>query len=205
MLKELRPALSMMIAMTVVTGIAYPLAVTGIAQSVFPSQAGGSLIEKDGKVIGSELIGQPFTGPGYFWGRPSATSGADPNDPAKTTSVPYNAANSSGSNYGPTSKALIDGAAANIEALKAAHPDQKGPVPADLVTASGSGLDPHITPASAAWQVKRIASARHAPFDAVQQLVGDYTEGRDLGILGEPRVNVLKLNLALDDKWPLKK
>lgn len=205
MLKELRPALSMMIAMTVVTGIAYPLAVTGIAQSVFPSQAGGSLIEKDGKVIGSELIGQPFTGPGYFWGRPSATSGADPNDPTKTTSVPYNAANSSGSNYGPTSKTLIDGAAANIEALKAAHPDQKGPVPADLVTASGSGLDPHITPAAAGWQVKRVASARHASFDAVQQLVAEHTEGRSLGILGEPRVNVLKLNLALDEKWPLKK
>lgn len=205
MLKELRPALSMIVVMTVLTGIAYPLAVTGIAQSVFPSQAKGSLIEKDGKVIGSELIGQSFTSPGYFWGRPSATSGADPVDPTKTTSVPYNAANSSGSNYGPTSKALIDGAAANIEALKAAHPDQKGPVPADLVTASGSGLDPHITPAAAAWQAKRVAAVRHVPFDDMHKLVAEHTEGRSLGILGEPRVNVLKLNLALDEKWPLKK
>lgn len=204
MLKELRPALSMIVVMTVVTGVAYPLAVTGVAQSVFPSQANGSLIEKDGKVIGSELIGQPFAGSGYFWGRPSATSGADPNDPAKTTSVPYNAANSSGSNYGPTSKALVDGVAANIEALKAAHPDQKGPVPADLVIASGSGLDPHVTPASAAWQVKRVAAHRHVPLDAVQQLVAEQTEGRDLGILGDPRVNVLKLNRALDERWPIR-
>ena len=205
MLKEIRPAVSMIVAMTVITGLAYPLAVTGIAQSVFPAQANGSLIEKGGQVIGSELIGQSFTGPSYFWGRPSATSGADPNDPTKTTSVPYNAANSSGSNYGPTSKALIDGAAANVEALKAAHPDQKGPVPADLVTASGSGLDPHITPASAAWQIKRVAAARGVSFDDLQRLVAERTEGRALGILGEPRVNVLKLNLALDDKWPLKK
>lgn len=204
MLKELRPALSMMIVMTVITGIVYPLAVTGIAQSVFPSQAQGSLIKKDGKVIGSELIGQSFTGPGYFWGRPSATSGADPADPTKTISVPYNAANSSGSNYGPTSQALIDGAAAHVEALRAAHPDQKWPVPADLVTASGSGLDPHITPASAAWQINRVAGARHASFDAVQHLVAEHTEGRSLGVLGESRVNVLKLNLALDEKWPMK-
>lgn len=204
MLKELRPALSMIVIMTVITGVIYPLAVTGIAQSLFPAQARGSLITKDGVVIGSELIGQSFSRPGYFWGRPSATSGADPVDPTKTVSAPYNAANSSGSNYGPTSKALIEGAAANIEALRAAHPDQKGPVPADLVTASGSGLDPHITPAAAAWQVKRIAAFRHVPFDSMLELVAEHTEGRSLGILGEPRVNVLKLNLALDQRWPLK-
>ena len=198
MLKELRPALSMMIVMTVVTGIGYPLAVTGIAQFVFPTQANGSLIEKDGKVIGSELIGQTFTGPGYFWGRPSATSGADPVDPTKTTSVPYNAANSSGSNYGPTSKALVDGATANIEALKAAHPDQKGPVPADLVTASGSGLDPHISVAAARWQVGRVARARQLAPATVQALVDRHVEAPVLPFLGEPVVNVLRLNLALD-------
>lgn len=204
MLKEIRPALSMIVAMTVMTGIAYPLAVTGIAQSLFPAQANGSLIEKDGRVIGSDLIGQSFTGPGYFWGRPSATSGADPEDSAKTVSAPYNAANSSGSNYGPTSQALIDGATANIDALKAAHPDQKGPVPADLVTNSGSGLDPHISPAAAGWQASRVALARQVPVDAVRQVVAEHTLGRSLGFLGEPRINVLKLNLALDERWPLK-
>jgi K+-transporting ATPase ATPase C chain len=204
MLKDFRPALSMMIAMTVITGLAYPLAVTGIAQAVFPTQARGSLIEKNGRVMGSELIGQSFSSPGYFWGRPSATSGDDPTDPAKTVAAPNNAAYSSGSNLGPTSQALIDGVAANVEALRAAHPDQKGPVPADLVTSSGSGLDPHITPASAAWQIKRVAAARHASFAAIQQLVVEHTEGRSLGVLGEPRINVLKLNLALDERWPMK-
>lgn len=189
MLKELRSAISMIVVMTALTGIAYPLAVTAIAQSTFPAQAGGSLIEKDGKVVGSALIGQNFTRPGYFWGRPSATS-----------PDPYNAANSSGSNLGPTSKPLVDGIAANIAAAK----DQPGPVPADLVTASGSGLDPHISPAAAAWQVKRVAAARHTSFEAVKQLVAEHTEGRELGILGEPRVNVLKLNLALDERWPIK-
>lgn len=203
MLKELRPALSMMIVMTVVTGIAYPLAVTGVARSLFSAQAQGSLIEKGGKVVGSALIGQSFTGPGYFWGRPSATSGADPDDPTRTVTVPYNAANSSGSNLGPTSKSLVAGVVAAIERLKAAHPDQDEPVPADLVTASGSGLDPHITPASALWQIKRVAAARQVSLDDVRRLVARHTEGRVLGILGEPRVNVLRLNLALDDMCPL--
>ncbi len=203
MLKELRPAMSMIAVMTVMTGLAYPLAVTGVAQLAFPLQAKGSLIEQDGRVIGSALIGQNFVGPGYFWGRPSATSGADTSDPAKTVPVPYNAANSSGSNLGATSKALVDGVAANLAALKTAHPDQHGPVPADLVTSSGSGLDPHITPASAIWQINRVAAARGVGADAVHRLIADHIEGRDLGILGEPRVNVLKLNLALDEKWPL--
>lgn len=190
MLKELRPALSMMIAMTVVTGIAYPLAVTGIAQSVFPTQAGGSLIEKEGKVIGSALIGQQFTGPGYFWGRPSAAG------------YGYDAANSSGTNLGATSAKLIEQARERVAELKAAHPDQKGPVPADLVTSSGSGLDPHITPKAAAWQVKRVALVRQAPFEEVQRLMAEHTEPPTFGLLGEPRVNVLKLNLALDERWP---
>lgn len=190
-MKDIRPAVSMIVVLTVITGIAYPLAVTGIAQTAFPSQARGSLIEKDGEVIGSALIGQQFTSPGYFWGRPSAAGDG------------YDAANSSGSNLGATSKALVDGVAARVETLKAAHPDQKGAVPADLVTASGSGLDPHITPAAAAWQVKRIAATRHASFDDVEHLAAEYTEGRAFGIFGEPRVNVLKLNLALDERWPI--
>lgn len=204
MLKELRPALSMIAVMTIVTGIVYPLAVTGIAQAVFPAQANGSLIEKDGRVIGSALIGQSFTGPAYFWGRPSATVGADPADPARTVPVPYNAANSSGSNLAPTSKALMDGVAAAIQALKAAHPDQTGPVPVDLVTASASGLDPHISLGAALWQAGRVAAARHASPEQMRRLIAELAAGRELGILGEPRINVLKLNLALDERWPLK-
>lgn len=205
MLKELRPALVLLVIMTVLTGVVYPLAVTGLAQIAFPWQAQGSLIEKDGTVIGSALIGQSFTGPAYFWSRPSATTGADPADPTKTVAAPYNAANSMGSNLAPTSKALVDGVAAAVETVKAAHPDQKGPVPVDLVTSSASGLDPDISPAAAGWQVKRIALARHVPVEEVQKLVTAHTQGRELGILGEPRVNVLKLNLALDEKWPLVK
>lgn len=205
MLKELRPALVLLVVMTILTGIAYPLAVTGLAQLTFPWQAQGSLIEKDGHVVGSALIGQSFTGPAYFWGRPSATTAADPNDPTKSAAAPYNASNSMGSNFAPTSKALVDGVAAAVDAVKAAHPDQKGPVPVDLVTTSSSGLDPHISPAAAGYQVKRVALARHATVEEVQKLVAAQTEGRELGMLGEPRVNVLKLNLALDEKWPLQK
>jgi len=205
MLKELRPALVLLVVMTAVTGIAYPLAVTGLSQAIFPWQSQGSLIEKDGHVVGSALIGQSFTGPAYFWGRPSATTGTDPADPSKSVAAPYNAANSMGSNLAPTSKALAEGVAAAAEAARAAHPDQKGPVPVDLVTASASGLDPHISPAAAAYQVKRVALARRVPVEEVQKLLAAHTEGRELGILGEPRVNVLKLNLALDDRWPLVK
>lgn len=193
MLKELRPALMLLVVMTLLTGIAYPLAVTGLAQLAFPWQANGSLIEKDGHVVGSALIGQSFAGPAYFWGRPSATTG-----------TPYDAANSGGSNLAPTSKALVDGAAAAVAALRAAHPDQTGPVPGDLVTASASGLDPHLSPAAVQYQIKRVALARHASVDDVRKLVAAHTEGRELGLLGEPRVNVLKLNLALDERWPLK-
>ena len=205
MLKELRPALVLLVVMTVVTGIAYPLAVTGLSQAIFPWQAQGSLIEKDGRVVGAANIGQSFTGPAYFWGRPSATTAADPADPAKSVAAPYNAANSMGSNLAPTSKALADGVAGAVEAVRAAHPDQQGAVPGDLVTASASGPDPHSTPAAAAYQVKRVALARRVPVEEVQKLLAANTEGRELGILGEPRVNVLRLNMALDDKWPLAK
>lgn len=205
MLKELRPALVLLVVLTLLTGIVYPLAVTGLSQAIFPWQAQGSLIEKDGHVIGSASIGQSFTGPAYFWSRPSATTATDPADPTKTVAAPYNAASSSGSNLAPTSKALVDGVAATVEAVRAAHPDQKGAVPVDLVTASASGLDPHISPAAAAYQVKRVALARRVPVEQVQKLLAEHTEGRELGILGEPRVNVLKLNLALDDKWPVAK
>jgi potassium-transporting ATPase KdpC subunit len=196
MLKEIRPAIVMIVAMTVITGFIYPLGMTGIAQLIFPYQANGSLIEQDGKVIGSELIGQNFADDKYFHGRPSATTDTDPNDATKTVPAPYNAANSVGSNAGPTSKALIDRVTEDAAKLRAENPNV--PVPADLVTTSASGLDPDITPAGALFQVPRVAKARGLSEEQVRQLVGANTQDRFLGVIGEPRVNVLKLNLALD-------
>ena len=196
MLREIRPAILVLLALTLITGVTYPLAITGIAGMIFPTQAEGSLIEKDGKVIGSALIGQQFTSDKYFHGRPSATTAPDPNDPTKTVSAPYNAANSGGSNLGPTSKALADRVKDDVEKLKAENP--AGAVPVDLVTTSGSGLDPDISPDAALFQVPRVAKARNMPEARVRDLVVQHTEGRQLGILGEPRVNVLALNLALD-------
>ncbi len=195
-MKHIRPAIVMIIAMTVITGIIYPLLMTGIAQAVFPYQANGSLIEKDGKVIGSALIGQNFTSDKYFHGRPSATTEPDPKDATKTVPVPYAADNSAGSNLGPTSKALVDRVKADAETLAKENPDT--PIPSDLVTTSASGLDPDITPAGALFQVPRVAKARGLSEDKVRQLVEDNVTGRLLGIIGEPHVNVLKLNLALD-------
>lgn len=196
MLKEIRPAIVFIAALTIITGLIYPLAMTGIAQVLFPTQANGSLIEKDGKVVGSALIGQVFAGDTYFHGRPSATNAPDPKDPAKTVDAPYNAINSMGSNLGPTSKALADRVKADVDKLKAENPNE--PVPVDLVTTSGSGLDPDISPAAALFQVPRVAKARDLPEERVRALVESQTQGRWLGLLGEPRVNVLKLNLALD-------
>ena len=196
MLKEIRPALVMILLMTVVTGLVYPLAMTAIAGAVFPHQAGGSLIEKDGKVLGSGLIGQNFTRPGYFHGRPSATSDVDPKDPAKTVPAPYNAANSSGSNAGPTSKALVERVQEDIKALKAENPN--APIPIELVTTSASGLDPDISPEAALFQVPRVARERGIAEEKLRELVQLHTEGRLLGLIGEPRVNVLRLNMALD-------
>jgi K+-transporting ATPase ATPase C chain len=196
MLKEVRPAIVMIIAFTVITGLVYPLVMTGIANVIFPYQAKGSLIEKDGKVVGSELMGQEFTSDKYFHGRPSATTGPDPNDPSKTIAMPYNAANSGGSNLGPTSKALIDRITADVSKLK--QESSSTQIPTDLVTTSGSGLDPHISPAAAYFQVPRIAKARNMQEDRLRDLVAKHVEGRTLGLLGEPRVNVLALNLALD-------
>jgi len=195
MLQEIRPAIVMVIAFTIVTGIAYPLAMTGIAQLIFPAQANGSLIERDGKVVGSTLIGQAFADAKYFHGRPSATTDTDPNDSTKTVPAPYNAQNSGGSNLGPTSKALIDRVKGDVEKLKA---ENNKPIPVDLATTSASGLDPDITPAAAAFQVPRDAKARNVPESVVTELVEQHTKGRTLGVLGEPRVNVLELNLALD-------
>jgi potassium-transporting ATPase KdpC subunit len=195
-MKHIRPAIVMIIAMTVITGIIYPLAMTGIAQVVFPYQANGSLIGKDGKVIGSALIGQSFTSDKYFHGRPSATTEPDPKDPTKTVPVPYAADNSGASNYGPTSKALVDRVKDDATKLAAENPNT--PIPSDLVTTSASGLDPDITPAGALFQVPRVAKARGLSENQVRQLVEDHTDGRLLGIVGEPHVNVLKLNLALD-------
>ena len=193
MLKQLRPALVSLVLLTLITGVIYPLVVTGIAQVIFPSQANGSIIVKDGKAVGSALIGQQFDQPKYFWGRLSATS-----------TFPYNAYNaaaltgSSGSNYGPLNTALLDAVKARAEALRAADPTNTAPIPVDLVTASGSGLDPHISIAAALYQVHRVAQARGLTDDAVKTLVDKNTEDRQLGFLGEPTVNVLKLNLALD-------
>lgn len=196
MWREIRPAIVFVVALTLITGLIYPLAMTGLAQVLFPGRANGSLILKDGKVVGSELIGQVFTGDGYFHGRPSATNTPDPKDPSKTIDAPYNAANSGGSNLGPTNKALIDRVKADVDKLKAENPTASPPI--DLVTTSGGGLDPHITPEAAYFQVPRVAKARNLPEDRVHQLVDEYVEGRTLGLIGEPRVNVLALNLALD-------
>lgn len=196
MIKHLVPAIMLTVLMTLLTGVAYPLAMTGLAGRLFPYQANGSLIERDGKILGSELIGQNFAGDGYFHGRPSTTTAADPNDPAKTVPAPYNANNSGGSNLGPTSKALVDRVKDDSDLLAATNPSAK--VPVDLVTTSASGLDPDITPAAALFQIPWVAKARGLPEDQLRRLVEENTTGRLLGILGEPHVNVLKLNLALD-------
>jgi K+-transporting ATPase ATPase C chain len=187
MLAQLRPAVVLFIALTLVTGVVYPLAVTGVAQLAFPSAANGSIVEADGKAVGSSLIGQSFKQPTYFWSRPSATS-----------PQPYNGGSSGGSNLGPSNPALRDAVKGRVEALRAADPDNRAPVPVDLVTASGSGLDPHISLAAADWQVARVAKARGVAPDRVRALVAEQAERPWLGMLGEPRVNVLALNLALD-------
>jgi K+-transporting ATPase ATPase C chain len=196
MLQHIRPAVTMIVAMTMLTGIAYPLAMFGLAQGIFPHQANGSLIERDGKVIGSSVIGQNFTGENWFHGRPSATTDTDPNDSTKTVPAPYNAANSGGSNLGPTSKALVDRVTEDANKLAAENPGTA--VPMDLVTTSASGLDPDISPAAALFQVPRVAKARNLPEAKVRQLVQDHITGRLAGLIGEPHVNVLELNLALD-------
>lgn len=185
--KIIRPLLVIFGGLSLLTGLAYPLATTGIAQAVFPAQANGSLIEKNGKVVGSRLIGQNFSGEQYFWGRPSATS-----------PMPYNAGSSGGSNLGPTNKAQLDAVKGNVDNIRKAHPTQTGPVPVDLVTASASGLDPEISVASAYYQVDRVAAARKLPASTVRKLIDDHIIGETFGLLGEPRVNVLELNLALD-------
>ncbi len=196
MLKEIRPAIMLLVFLTLITGLAYPLAMTGIAGAVFPYQARGSIVEHDGKVIGSALIGQEFTSDRYFHGRPSATVAPDPANSTKTVPAPYNAANSGGSNLGPTNKTLIERVQGDVEKRRQENPAL--PVPIDLVTTTAGGLDPHISPAAAIFQVPRVAKARNMPEDPVRQLVEEHTEGRFLGMLGEPRVNVLALNMALD-------
>jgi K+-transporting ATPase ATPase C chain len=197
MLREIRPALVILLALTLITGLAYPLAITGLAGALFPKQAEGSLIERNGVVVGSALIGQEFKDDKYFHGRPSATTATDPADASKTVPAPYNAANSGGSNLGPTSKALIDRVTEDVDKLKAENPSAA--VPVDLVTTTASGLDPDISPEAALFQVPRVAKIRGIPEDRVRQLVTTHVEGRFAGLLGEPRVNVLALNLALDD------
>lgn len=196
MLREIRPAIVLLLLLTAITGLAYPLAMTAIAGAIFPEKAQGSLIERDGKVVGSALIGQEFKEDKYFHGRPSATLAPDPNDSTKTVSAPYNAANSGGSNLGPTSKALADRLKDEVDKLKAENPNAA--VPVDLVTTSASGLDPDISPEAAQFQVPRVAKARNMPEETVKQLVASAMQGRLGGLLGEPRVNVLALNLALD-------
>ena len=196
MLREIRPAIIILVALTLITGLAYPLAITGIAGVIFPYQAQGSIIERDGHVVGSALIGQQFTSERYFHGRPSATTAPDPKDPTKTVPAPYNAASSGGSNLGPSNKALVDRVQGDIDALKKENANDA--IPPDLVTTSGSGLDPDISPAAALFQVPRVAKARNMPEDRLRQLVSEHTEARFLGLLGEPRVNVLALNMALD-------
>jgi K+-transporting ATPase ATPase C chain len=196
MIKELRPALVLIVLFTVITGLIYPFAVTGIAQIVFPHRANGSLVTRNGIVVGSELMGQAFTSERYFHGRPSATVAPDPADASKTVDAPYNAANTSGSNLGPTSKTLIERIQADVERLKSENVNAR--IPIDLVTASGSGLDPHISPEAALFQVPRVAKARNMSEDRLRQLVNDHVEGRVLGLFGDPRVNVLALNMALD-------
>ncbi|MDB5627659.1 MAG: potassium-transporting ATPase subunit [Tardiphaga sp.] len=196
MLKEIRPAIVLLLGLAVITGVIYPLGMTALSGVIFPNQAAGSLIERDGKVIGSSLIGQDFTSDGYFHGRPSATTGPDPKDATKTVPQPYNAVNSMGSNLGPTSKALNDRIKEDVEKLKAENPSMA--VPVDLVTTSGSGLDPNISPEAALFQVPRVAKARKLAEDRLRQLVTENTSGRFAGLLGEPRVSVLALNLALD-------
>ena len=196
MLREIRPAIVFIVALTLITGVVYPFAITGIAQVLFPDKAQGSLLDRDGKVVGSALIGQEFTSESYFHGRPSATTAPDPNDSTKTVPAPYNAANSGASNLGPTNKSLIERVQGDIEKLKQENPAAQ--VPADLVTTSGSGLDPDISPEAALFQVPRVAKARNLPENRVRQLVDENTAGRFAGLLGEPRVNVLQLNLALD-------
>ncbi len=196
MWKEIRPAIVFIVGLTIITGLIYPLAMTGVAEVIFPYQAQGSLIEKNGKVIGSALIGQVFADDKYFHGRPSATNRPDPKDSTKTIDAPYNAANSMGSNLGPTSKALADRVNGDVDKLKAENPSAT--VPVDLVTTSASGLDPDISPEAALFQVPRVAKARGLPPARVRTLVEGQIEGRSFGLLGEPRVNVLKLNLALD-------
>jgi K+-transporting ATPase ATPase C chain len=196
MLKQIRPAIMMIIGLTIITGLAYPLGMTGIAQILFPRQANGGLIEANGKIIGSELIGQNFADARYFHGRPSATTDVDPNDATKSIPAPYNASNSGGSNAGPTSKVLITRVAEDVKKLQAENPG--APVPVDLVTTSASGLDPDITPAAAYFQVPRVARVRHLSEDRVRQIVDKNIQPRFLGVIGEPHVNVLKLNLSLD-------